>query len=122
MVSKPQPKMGAGTAEPSAKPVIEPQPSSVAVERPRGAKNPDIGPGTLVILGLDVHLKQVTIVRQIDHSLPQPAQRMEEAALLRWVRKMILAGAKVLSCYEAGCFGYVLHRRLTGAGVENLVV
>jgi transposase len=35
---------------------------------------------------------------------------------------MIRAGAKVLSCYEAGCFGYVLHRRLTEAGAENLVV
>ncbi len=74
------------------------------------------------MLGFDVHAKQITVVRQIDHGLPQPAQRMDQTALLKWVGKMIHAGAKVRSCYEAGCFGYVLHRLLTEAGVENLVV
>ncbi|MDD4348008.1 MAG: hypothetical protein PHF70_02785 [Opitutales bacterium] len=26
-----------------------------------------------------------------------------------------------MSCYEAGCFGYVAHRRLEKMGIENLV-
>ena len=75
-----------------------------------------------MLLGLDVHLKQITVVRQIDHSLPQPAQRFDQAGLLAWVEKMIAQGAEVWSCYEAGCFGYVLHRALTERGVTNLVV
>ena len=28
----------------------------------------------------------------------------------------------MVSCYEAGCFGYVLHRKLEALGIENLVV
>ena len=84
--------------------------------------SPEIGEGSVVLLGLDVHLRQITVVRQIDHSLPQPAQRFEQPGLLEWVGKMIAQGAKVYSCYEAGCFGYVLHRALEALGVTNLVV
>jgi len=87
-----------------------------------GAGRPEIAEGSLILLGLDVHLKQITVVRQMDHSLPQPAQRFEQSRLLAWVEKMIAQGAEVWSCYEAGCFGYVLHRALTERGVSNLVV
>lgn len=90
--------------------------------KPRVPRSPDIGPGTLVVLGLDVHARQITVVRQIDRSLPQPAQCMKEDELLRQVGRMIRAGARVLTCYEAGCFGYVLHRALTALGAENIVV
>ena len=120
MASKPYHKIAAEHAAPSGETIIATSTSGPGEKRPR--RVPDIGPGTLVIMGLDVHLRQTTVVRQIDHSLPQPAQRMEEDELLAWVGKMIHAGARVLSCYEAGCFGYVLHRRLTALGVENLVV
>lgn len=83
---------------------------------------PVIGDGSVILLGLDVHLRQITVVRQIDHSLPQPAQRFDQPGLLDWVGKMIARGARVHSCYEAGCFGYVLHRALTDLGANNLVV
>jgi transposase len=83
---------------------------------------PVIGDGSVILLGLDVHLRQITVVRQIDHSLPQPAQRFDQPGLLDWVGKMIARGATVHSCYEAGCFGYVLHRALTQLGANNLVV
>ena len=76
----------------------------------------------LVCLGLDVHARQITIVRQIDHSLPPPAQRMDQETLITRVRKMAASGARIVSCYEAGCFGYVLHRQITALGVENIVV
>jgi transposase len=126
MAWKPQPKIAAERTAPSGETVSSNRiPASAAESKPGSARArpaPDIGPGTLVVLGLDVHARQITVVRQIDHSLPQPAQRMEEAALLPWVEKMVHLGAQVLSCYEAGCFGYVLHRRLTELGVENVVV
>jgi hypothetical protein len=122
MAFKPQKKIAADSIEPSGK--TESQNQLAATPKPPGKppQLPDIGPGTLVILGLDVHARQITVVRQIDHSLPQPAQRMDQATLLTWVGKMIAAGARILSCYEAGCFGYVLHRMLTALGVENIVV
>jgi transposase len=107
--------------EPSAKPAsLKIERASTSVRARRG--DPDIRPGTLVCLGLDVHAAQITVVRQIDRSLPQPAQRFTADALLAWIAKMVNAGARVVSCYEAGCFGYVLHRRLEALGVHNLVV
>jgi transposase len=86
------------------------------------SSGPEIKAGTLVCLGLDVHANQITVVRQIDHSLPQPAQRFTQEKLLHWVEKMLKQGAQVWSCYEAGCFGYGLHRSLCAMGANNLVV
>ena len=98
--------------------------TSIIGEQPPRSKSscPEIKPGTLVCLGLDVHAKQITVVRQIDHSLPQPAQRFTQENLLEWVQKMVRLGADVRSCYEAGCFGYGVHRALCALGVNNLVV
>jgi transposase len=76
----------------------------------------------VVCLGLDVHERQITVVRQVDGLQPQPAQRFTREGLLRWVGRMIAPGAAVHSCYEAGCFGYSLHRELCAAGVNNHVI
>jgi transposase len=78
--------------------------------------------GVIVKLGLDVHARQVTVVRQLGDQAAQPAQRFTKAGLLVWVRKMVTAGAVVHSCYEAGVMGYVLHRELIALGVSNVVV
>ena len=122
MALKPHKSIAAGSLKPSGK-TESPNHTPASPKSPgKPPQAPDIGPGTLIVLGLDVHARQITVVRQIDHSLPQPAQRMDEPTLLACVGKMIAAGARVLSCYEAGCFGYVLHRKLTALGVENIVV
>jgi transposase len=121
MALKPQTKIAAGACAPSGESSTAKPDIRLAANRRRHA-GADIVPGTLVCLGLDVHVRQITIVRQIDHALPQPAQRMNQEELLAWVQKMTAAGARVVSCYEAGCFGYGLHRRLSALGVENLVV
>jgi transposase len=121
MAWKPQNKIAADSCEPSGEPAS--LNSACAKQDSRGRRTePDIGPGMLICLGLDVHARQITVVRQIDHSLPQPAQRMDQEGLITWVQKMMAARARVVSCYEAGCFGYVLHRRLAALGVENMVV
>jgi transposase len=78
--------------------------------------------GVIIKLGMDVHLKQVTVVRQLGDQAPQPAQRFTKAGLLAWVRKMLEAGAVVYSCYEAGVMGYTLHRELIALGAKNVVV
>lgn len=73
-------------------------------------------------LGLDVHAETIVVVRILDQSSPQPAQKFTPPKFLEWVKKQAgLAGA-VHSCYEAGPFGYGLHRQLTALGIHNVVV
>ena len=62
------------------------------------------------------------MVRQIDDSSPQPPQRFTPEDFAAWAKKQTQQADEVHSCYEAGPFGYVLHRRLTALGVRNLVV
>ena len=76
----------------------------------------------MVCLGLDVHRNQITVVRQIDGQLPQPAQHFDADGLIRFAARMTGEGCQVHSCYEAGCFGCGLHRRLVEAGVNSRVV
>ena len=73
-------------------------------------------------LALDVHLLQQVVAMQFDGEFPKPPQRFTLPGLLAWVKKQIAAGWRVISCYEAGPFGYVLHRQLTALGVTNYVI
>jgi len=73
-------------------------------------------------LGLDVHADSIVVVRILDHSAPQPAQKFTPAKFLPWVKTQLALAEAVHSCYEAGPFGYVLHRDLVKLGVQNLVV
>ena len=73
-------------------------------------------------LGLDVHADWIVVVRILDQSSPQPAQRFSPAKFLAWVKDQMTRAAAVHSCYEAGPFGYGLHRQLSELGVQNCVV
>lgn len=73
-------------------------------------------------LGLDVHADFIVVVRMLDHSTPQPAQRFTPRDFLAWIPSQLKAAREVHSCYEAGPFGYVLHRQLTELGVRNVVI
>jgi transposase len=77
---------------------------------------------TTIKLGLDVHAEQITVCRQEEGLLPQPAQKMGWGRCLEWIQAQVSSGAKVHSCYEAGPCGYGLHRALSAMGVSNLVV
>jgi transposase len=76
----------------------------------------------IILLGLDVHADSITVVRQVDGTMPQPAQKFSAPALLEWVKRQREQAEVVWSCYEAGPFGYGLHRQLEALGVRNLVV
>ena len=78
--------------------------------------------GEVIKLGIDVHLKKYVVVRQIDGAMPQPAQTFTPEKFLEWVSKQLGLAGEVHSCYEAGPFGYVLHRKLTELGIKNVVV
>jgi transposase len=73
-------------------------------------------------LGLDVHAETIVVVRILDQSSPQPAQKFTPAKFLEWVKKQVGLAEAVHSCYEAGPFGYGLHRQLVALGIANVVV
>jgi|SRR5437667_4889031 len=73
-------------------------------------------------LGLDVHADSIVVSRILDNSAPQPAQTLMPEKFLVWVKSQVAQADAVYSCYEAGPFGFVLHRRLSELGVKNLVV
>ena len=73
-------------------------------------------------LGLDVHADTIVVVRMLDHSTPQPAQKFTPAKFLDWIKTQLPLADTLHSCYEAGPFGYGLHRELVQMGVQNVVV
>lgn len=73
-------------------------------------------------LGLDVHADTIVVVRIMENSAPQPAQKFTPPKFLEWIKTQLPLAEAVHSCYEAGPFGYGLHRELVGLGVRNLVV
>jgi hypothetical protein len=62
------------------------------------------------------------VVRQIDEQALHPPQRFSEDGFISFAHRQLAQAESVYSCYEAGPFGYVLHRRLVSLGVRNLVV
>src|SRR5688572_18160626 len=75
-----------------------------------------------IILGTDVHADFYIVVRQVDHATPQPAQKFTPEGYLKFVEKQLTLAEEVYCCYEAGPFGYGLHRKLTAMNVTNYVV
>jgi transposase len=69
-----------------------------------------------------VHGDQITNCRQKGDCLPQPAQKLIWSKTLELVKGEVESGAQVYTCYEAGPFGYGLHRALTAIAAKNLVV
>jgi transposase len=77
---------------------------------------------TQIKLGIDVHAESYSVVRQIDNATPQPAQKMTPARFLEFAARQLKLAEQVHSCYEAGPFGYGLHRQLVELGIKNVVV
>jgi transposase len=71
---------------------------------------------------VDVHADSYRVVRQIDSSTPQPAQKMTPEKFLEFAARQLALAHEVHSCYEAGPFGYSLHRKLVALGICNVVV
>jgi len=76
----------------------------------------------VIKIGIDMHENKYVLVRQVDNQSPQSPHQFSPAKFLVWVQKKRSQAGRVVTCYEAGCFGYVLHRKLEAMGIENLVV
>jgi transposase len=83
------------------------------------AVEPKIG---LIKIAIDMHLASYRVVRQSDYSTPQPPQKFTPEKFYEWLRKQLGQAARVVVCYEAGCFGYEPARRMQKLGVEVLVI
>ena len=72
-------------------------------------------------LALDVHVQSIVVAAMAD-ALLKPVRRFGPAEFLSWVKSQRAAGWVIISCYEAGPFGYGLHRQLNALGVTNYVI
>jgi transposase len=77
--------------------------------------------GTLK-LALDMHLAWHVVAMQYDGAATKPPQRFTPKDFLKWVQRQVAQRWAIVSCYEAGPFGYTLHRQLTALGVTNYVI
>jgi transposase len=75
----------------------------------------------LIKLGVDTHGGQYTFARMIDHQGVQPAQKLSPAAFMAFLQKQKLLARRVVMVYEAGPYGFALHRQAVAMGVESLV-
>lgn len=95
--------------------ILEPEAKALGVEaQPKAYR--------VIKLGINVHAGRYVVVRQINGATPQPAQGFSPAQFVAWAQKQTALAEKVYTCYEAGPFGYGLHRRLAALGVTNYVV
>jgi transposase len=76
----------------------------------------------LIKLAVDMAKRNYVVVRQTDNGPIQPPQRFTPAGFEFWAEKQRTLAKRVVVCYEAGPFGYVLARKLKKMQVECLVM
>ena len=76
----------------------------------------------VIKLGIDMHKSTYVVVRQEDNEAPKSPQKFSPESFLVWIGKLRSKAERIVSCYEAGCFGYSAHRKLESMGIENFVV
>lgn len=92
------------------------------IHKQAAAQPESVAKANTIKLGIDVHLDRYVVVRILDGGTPQPPQRFGPPEFLLWVAKQITLAEQVFTCYEAGPFGYTLHRQLEKMGAVNYVV
>ena len=119
-------KQDSRPVKPESETLVEPVLSASQVSLSAVASPPSCdgepAPHQVIKLGIDVHLDRYVVVRQIDGGAPQPPQRFSPRQFLEWAKKQTALAQQVYSCYEAGPFGYCLHRKLKELGITNYVI
>jgi len=78
--------------------------------------------GSIIKLGLDVHMQFYVVVAQHDHLLPKAPRRFAPAEFVPWVEGLLRRGHTVHVVYEACGFGFGLYRQLCGLGAHCYVI
>jgi len=76
----------------------------------------------VIKLGIDVHQRRHVVVSQTDNETMRSPRGFDPEEFVVWAERLKKKARRIVACYEAGCFGYVLYRRLVAAGIECLVV
>ena len=76
----------------------------------------------VIKLGIDVHASTYVVVMKVDSSTPSRAKKMTPEKFMAWVSQLRKDCDELHSCYEAGPFGYGLHRKLLALGIQNCVI
>lgn len=75
-----------------------------------------------MLVGIDHHEQGEVIACQRDGGSIEPARKLSEAELRRWVEREVGKGWELTCCYEVGGLGFNLQRKLAAAGARCLVV
>lgn len=78
--------------------------------------------GEVIKLGIDVHIEKYVVVMKIDGSAPARPKSFTPEAFLAWVGDLQGRCSQLFTCYEAGPFGYSLHRKLESMNIVNYVI
>lgn len=73
-------------------------------------------------MGIDAHSDFHVVSLQEDGSSPKRGRKIRSDEMLDFARDQQKRARLVIACYEAGPFGYALHRQLQEIGVVNIVV
>ena len=73
-------------------------------------------------LGVDAHLNRYVVAVKVDCSAPMRPRRFTLEQFLAFVAVLKTKCRRLYCCYEAGPFGYGLHRQLEAMGVVNYVI
>jgi transposase len=73
-------------------------------------------------IAIDMHSKLWVISRQLENATVQPPQKFTPEKAMKFIGDQVASAARVVCCYEAGCFGYGPQRRITALGAECLVI
>lgn len=76
----------------------------------------------VIKLGIDIHQHKYVVVAQTDNETLRSPRSFTPDAFVCWAKQLRKKAKRVVACYEAGCFGYVLYRRLQACEIECLVV
>lgn len=78
--------------------------------------------GIVITIGIDIHLRQWNVSIYIENRHHKTFQQDPcPETLFRYLQKEF-PGANYQSSYEAGYFGYSVHRKLVELGIKNIVV
>lgn len=94
----------------------------IQASTPTVLQAPPVPSKGLLKVAIDTHADFDVWAAQFDGTAPKPPQKLPRHALVRWLLDRRCEGWDVVTCYEAGPFGYGLHRLLTNSGIRNMVI
>jgi transposase len=78
--------------------------------------------GQNIYVGIDVHKKEWKVAIMTIHHTHKIYSQPPSAKVLSNYLKRTFPGGTYFSVYEAGCFGFWIHRELISQGINNIIV